>query len=480
MVSQKKIGGNTMVSMVAHTSSQHTATSRQERVPEMLQTVFLSSNRGKDVSVAPPERVASKTFFKNWFFQRQTTAPIVPRTQKLYRSLIFPYPEPKNNESSSESETVVSDESQKNTIQQPSPPPVNSRSPGSSPREPKARKKEPAPFTTAPIVMSPQGYLDSLLRQRGYSSQKFRTLETAYYNKPTPLQLASYHVHLVEVMKQNDGKSLQELIRAGLSRNPCNQHGESLVHTVCRRGDYKLLQVMIGVGASLQVSDDHGRTPLHDACWSWSSSFAAVDIVLQHDPHLIHMMDARGATPLMYVRNENWPSWLKFLRSRTEIYWPRRNVEKEGKQPPPSLTLEGPNTRPMPNPEDALPIDLATMVASGRITPNEAAFLRIEYSDDDSEDDSESGSYSDSDYSDSDYSDSEIEDEEEEGEEGCPDALNLSSESSDSPNSLSMQEASQEEDEDDADFFDESEIAELIRGITAPGERKAVWTSSHG
>ena len=448
----------------------------------MLQTVFLSSNRGKDVSVAPSERVASKTFFKNWFFQRQTTAPVVPRTQKLYRSMIF-YPDSNNNDSSLESEIVVSDESQKNTIQQPSPPPVNSASPRSSPRssprEPKARIKETTPSTTAPIVISPQGYLDSLLQQRGYSSQKFRALETAYYNKPTPLQLASYHVHLVEVMKHNDGKSLQELIRAGLSRNPCNQHGESLVHTVCRRGDYKLLQVMIGVGASLQVADDHGRTPLHDACWSWSSSFAAVDIVLQHDPRLIHMMDARGATPLMYVRNENWPSWLKFLRSRTEIYWPRRNVEKEGKQPPPPLTLEGPNTRPMPNPEDALPIDLATMVASGRITPNEAAFLRIEDSDDDGEDDSGSTCHSDSDYSDSDYSDSEMEDVEEEGEEDCPDALNLSNGSIDSPRRLSMQEASQEEDEDDSEIFDESEIAELIRGITAPGERKAVWTSNH-
>ena len=34
-----------------------------------LQAVFLASNRGKDVYKPPPERVAYKTFFRNWFFQ---------------------------------------------------------------------------------------------------------------------------------------------------------------------------------------------------------------------------------------------------------------------------------------------------------------------------------------------------------------------------------------------------------------------------
>lgn len=41
------------------------------RIPATLQAVFLASNRGNNVNRAPPEKVASKTFFRNWFFQRK-------------------------------------------------------------------------------------------------------------------------------------------------------------------------------------------------------------------------------------------------------------------------------------------------------------------------------------------------------------------------------------------------------------------------
>ena len=42
---------------------------KQTRIPSTLQAVFLTSNRGKTVSQAPPDKVASKVFFQNWIFQ---------------------------------------------------------------------------------------------------------------------------------------------------------------------------------------------------------------------------------------------------------------------------------------------------------------------------------------------------------------------------------------------------------------------------
>jgi hypothetical protein len=46
--------------------------SRQGRIPATLQAVFLASNRGREVHKPPPASVASKVFFRNWLFQRQT------------------------------------------------------------------------------------------------------------------------------------------------------------------------------------------------------------------------------------------------------------------------------------------------------------------------------------------------------------------------------------------------------------------------
>jgi hypothetical protein len=53
-------------------SSQDNNRSRQGRIPATLQAVFLASNRGRDVNKPPPEKAASKIYFRNWLFQRQT------------------------------------------------------------------------------------------------------------------------------------------------------------------------------------------------------------------------------------------------------------------------------------------------------------------------------------------------------------------------------------------------------------------------
>jgi hypothetical protein len=46
-------------------------TNKASRIPATLQSVFLASNRGNEVHKPPPDNVAYKVFFRNWFFQRQ-------------------------------------------------------------------------------------------------------------------------------------------------------------------------------------------------------------------------------------------------------------------------------------------------------------------------------------------------------------------------------------------------------------------------
>lgn len=250
-----------------------------------------------------------------------------------------------------------------------------------------------------------------MIRSQGYSTRRFKTLQSAYYQKPTPLQNASYDLHLINVVKAFDHDKLAAMVGAGLSPNPCNKFGESLVHMVCRRGDAKALNIFMQNGANLQVADDYGRTPLHDCCWSASPAFDVAEVLMNADIRLLHMTDCRGAVPLSYVRKEHWAAWIEFLESNKANWWPKRNLKKQGEEESPPLTEVGPNTRPLPNPANALTPELAAMVASGKMNPEEASFLTYDKNTDESAtvDESEYDSDSDSEY-DSDYDSEDDED----------------------------------------------------------------------
>jgi ankyrin repeat protein len=250
-----------------------------------------------------------------------------------------------------------------------------------------------------------------MIRSRGYSTRRFKTLQTAYYNKPTPLQQASYDVHLIEVVKAGDTEHFGSILKSGISPNPCNSYGESILHMICRRGDAPMLKVLLDNGCVIQVADDYGRTPLHDACWAARPCFEVVELLLERDVRLFHMTDCRGAVPLSYVRKDHWSDWIQFLESKKDFYWKARDLTIEGEQAAPPLTLQGANTRTLPDPRDSLTCELAAMVASGKMLPEEAEFLKYDRTDetlevsgsDDEESDSDSESGSD-DESDSDFS----------------------------------------------------------------------------
>lgn len=224
--------------------------------------------------------------------------------------------------------------------------------------------------------MSPQGFFDLTIRSRGYSTNRYKTMLTGYYCKPTPLQIASYDLYVSNLIRTGDKKKFREVINSGISPNPCNEYGESLLHLVCRRGDAELLQIMLDAGATLQMADDMGRTPLHDCCWRAEPCFEMVEMILNHDSRMFHMTDSRGALPLSYVKNtEHWGEWRDFINAKKDTYWPKRDLAGLGEQRAPELAEIGPAARMIPDPANALDPNLAAMVATGRMTPREVRCL---------------------------------------------------------------------------------------------------------
>ena len=174
---------------------------------------------------------------------------------------------------------------------------------------------------------------------------------------------------LIQAVRNSDGDSLRELLGAGLSPNPCNAFGESIIHMVCRRGDYKLLKIFLDHGCSVQVSDDLGRTPLHDACWTTKPCFKSVELLLNKDRRLLHIVDCRGAAPLSYVKKNNWGEWMAFFDRQKDIWWSNRDINEEGQEGPPALSLKPPHSLPLPDPPNAIICDHAKLLANGTMKP---------------------------------------------------------------------------------------------------------------
>ena len=218
----------------------------------------------------------------------------------------------------------------------------------------------------------PQDYLDAMIYARGYSTLRHDTLTSAYFNRPTPLQEASYHTHMIDLVRSGNARALRVHLECGMSPIPSNLYGESLVHKVCRVGRSRLLQVMLDCGADVRVADENGRTPMHEACAA--NSLECFEIICEEDLRMLYMADRQHQVPLQFVPKNAWMDWIQFLEAKKEEFWPESRFGRRTgmDEPPPLFTLQAPNSRPVKDPPNALTFDIAAMVASGQMSPERA------------------------------------------------------------------------------------------------------------
>jgi hypothetical protein len=214
---------------------------------------------------------------------------------------------------------------------------------------------------------SPQDYLNAIWKERGYDQQlqRISSKTAGYSKKATPLQLASFGSEVVKACNTDNAEVLSLLLDCGLSPNPTNKFGDTLLHLVCKRANERVLQCLIQHGCDLQVADSFGRTPLHHVAWSGTFSSKNAKTLLDADVCQILVEDQHHKCPLEYVRTEDWPKWIDFLRQHVDEYWPVGGGQtKEALLPrdkPPRAASES---------ESTISLDLASQLASGAISPD--------------------------------------------------------------------------------------------------------------
>ncbi|KAL3782206.1 hypothetical protein HJC23_001026 [Cyclotella cryptica] len=216
-----------------------------------------------------------------------------------------------------------------------------------------------------PEMTSLYEYFESMLNSRGYSLTKLSAKEIGYMSKPSPLQSASFGFAVCSSIKAGGAGRLGALLSSGLSPNPTNKFGDSPFFLACKRGLHELVKTFVDNGADVRVADGFGRTPLHHVAWSNDPCFTSAKILLEADARLICVTDNFGKTPLDFVVDSNRLKWLDFLESIKDSCWPPIKMGS-------SYAPEAKNGGLMPDPPNALPIELAEKVASGHVLPEEA------------------------------------------------------------------------------------------------------------
>ncbi|KAL7566406.1 hypothetical protein ACA910_011143 [Epithemia clementina (nom. ined.)] len=392
------------------------------RIPDSLKMIFLESNRGNDVYVPPTDKAAFKVY------ERPKPAKIPTVIEPKIRKKLFRKPAAGGDNPANEPSECGGGRGESSSSQPQSHPSVEkprrmltgSRHERLKERSSKSKSKKSSSKadddgasvksgsnnTTDSVVSqsvpsypsqrSPQVFLDVMLRTLGYSTDKYNTLETSYFNDPTPLQVSSFHARMQELVQSQDERRLNRIMSCGISPNPCNRHGDSVLHTACRSGWDTSVRVLIECGASVQVSDGAGRTPLHSAFFGTKPSYEIVELLIKKDRYMLQLSDRYGATPLAYIPRDQWGIWIDYFYSKRDHFWPRRNKRIDGIEGTPAKFLEKPNSAPLPDPSNALLPEMAAMVAEGKLTPEEARCLADDEGDEETSTYGDSASYCDS------------------------------------------------------------------------------------
>ena len=198
----------------------------------------------------------------------------------------------------------------------------------------------------------------NVLSNGSYPTQRNNEM-IKYFSIPSPLQKASFGTEVLKCVKSSDGKKLESLLKQGLSPNPCNAFGDSLINLICKRGDHEMFKILLSCGATIEVVDSFGRTPLHHACWCKESPFKLVEQMLEIDPTMILAKDSQGLSPLEYVSYEKWPEWVEFFAVNSKKFWSKGSSFRQEK------LLVG-RADSISDPPYALSIEDAVLVSAGK------------------------------------------------------------------------------------------------------------------
>ena len=205
-----------------------------------------------------------------------------------------------------------------------------------------------------------------------------------YFSKISNLQKASYGNAIIGAALNRNCETLRDLILQGLSPNPSNQFGDSLINIVCKRGYFDVFTTLIECGASIKTCDQFDRSPLHFA--ASTPCLDLIEKVLELDVDMLNARDRFGKTPLEYVSDEaHWEQWKKILLEKQQYFLPlRSNNQKEAAiqnrkernrlhvTTPPlsdphdvSIANRVMRDKVLPDPDNALSEEMAKIVSSG-------------------------------------------------------------------------------------------------------------------
>jgi hypothetical protein len=179
-------------------------------------------------------------------------------------------------------------------------------------------KKKEAPRATL------QQSLMNLLVVQGVNAKilRFDTVKS-YFEEPQEFEIEAYGFEALEAVRKRDMEKLKQFHTEGRPLKCSNRFGESILHLACRKGFADVVDFLINTAqVPVWIKDDFGRNPLHDACWTVEPNFELMDILIGKAPDLLLISDARGHTPLSYVRREHWDMWINYLNGMGESLKP--------------------------------------------------------------------------------------------------------------------------------------------------------------
>ena len=171
-----------------------------------------------------------------------------------------------------------------------------------------------------------QQTLMNKLKSQGINANVLRfDMVKGCFEEPQQFEIDAYGFEALEAVRKQDIEKLKKFHAEGRPLKCSNRFGESILHLACRKGFAEVVDFLINTAkVPVWVKDDFGRTPLHDACWTIEPNFQLMDLLIDAAPDLLLISDARGHTPLSYVRREHWGVWAKYLDGKTTALKPTK------------------------------------------------------------------------------------------------------------------------------------------------------------